>query len=301
MMRILNLSNQPSISRHHEDGYCFLPTQLYRYTHNTAGRPMQEWTDEERSGMHAAHSNSFTAWKDWINEAEHQGKGTFIKEHINWTIRPFAETNYLYTTDHAAKDVISNLTSIPESFLSTVRATFLIRHPALVAPSLVRVAMQNEGISEVLTISAEKTMQWESTYTWHVSLYRFLLSTSPHSSHDPKVTYPIILDASDLGDKALVRRYAAAVALDPDTVQFEWDGATSLEGMGRIEVVMKETLLKSKGLVLEKLARVEELDVKMLKEKWKEEFGEELGGRVGALVDNAREDYEWLWERRMKV
>jgi hypothetical protein len=98
-----------------------------------------------------------------------------------------------------------------------------------------------------------------------------------------------------------VRRYAAAVALDPDTVRFEWDGATSLEGMGRIEVVMKETLLKSKGLVLEKLARVEELDVKMLKEKWKEEFGEELGGRVGALVDNAREDYEWLWERRMKV
>jgi hypothetical protein len=301
VMRILNLPNQSSISRHHEDGYFFLPTQRYRYTHSTVGRPVQEWTDDERSGMDAAHADSFTAWKSWVNEVEPLGKGTYIKEHINWTIRPLAESNFLYKSNHIIKDANLNLTSISDSFLGTVHATFLIRHPALVVPSLVRVAVQNEGMSEVLTETAEKTMQWESTYAWHVSLYRFLVNISSHPSHDPEITFPIILDASDLANKALVRRYAAAVGLDADAVRFEWDAVTSFEDMNMMKVAMKETLLTSEGLVMEKLARVEEMDIDVLKGEWREEFGEDLGSRVRKLVEGAMEDYEWLWERRLKM
>jgi hypothetical protein len=301
VMRILNLPNQSSISRHHEDGYFFLPTQRYRYMHSTVGRPVQEWTDDERSGMDAAHADSFTAWKNWVNEVEPLGKGTYVKEHINWTIRPLAETNFLYKLDPVTKDADPNVTSIPDVFLKTVHATFLIRHPALVVPSLIRVAVQNEGMSEVLTETAEKIMQWESTYTWHVSLYRFLVNMSSHPSQDPEITFPIIFDASDLANKALVYRYTAAVGLDTDAVRFEWDAATSFEGMGMPEIAMKETLLKSEGLVLEKLAKVEEVDIDGLKGEWREEFGEELGDRVGRLVQGAMKDYEWLWERRLKI
>jgi hypothetical protein len=37
------------------------------------------------------------------------------------------------------------------------------------------------------------------------------------------------------------------------------------------------------------------------KEVWKNEFRHVLGERVARLVEGAMLDYEWLWERRMRV
>jgi hypothetical protein len=298
LIRILNLPNQPSISSHSSDGYFFLPTQLYRYTHHLAGRPVSSWTSTQRTGMDFALSSSFTSWKGFVDEANNQGKSTYIKEHINWLTRPIIETAYIHDAEYASETCNPNLTCIPNAFFRDVRATFLIRHPALVVPSLVRVALKNEGRDEVMTDAAEKTMMWESTYTWHVEMYRFLGKTP---SGDEEITFPIILDASDLADRMLVRKYAAAVGLDKDAVRFEWDVTGLKEGEMGMEERMKETLLKSEGLVLEKLARVEELDIEVLKGEWKEEFGVELGDRVARLVESAMGDYEWLWERRIKV
>jgi len=85
-------------------------------------------------------------------------------------------------------------------------------------------------------------------------LYKFLLASNqyPRQTSAPNVTYPIVLNASDLSNLKLVRRYAAAVGLDPDVVRFRWDSKEQ-EGIATMEARKKDTLMKSKGVVLEKL------------------------------------------------
>jgi hypothetical protein len=103
------------------------------------------------------------AWRDWINEAEHEGKGTFIKEHVDWMVRPHVESHFLHGdhNSHSHQEQPGfNLTCIPDHFLlSNVRPTLLIRHPALTFPSVIRTAIDNEGIDALLTSSAENTIR----------------------------------------------------------------------------------------------------------------------------------------------
>lgn len=303
--QLLNLPVQPSIIRHSRDGYFFLPALSYRYQHDTFGRPRDEWTGEEQKGMQYALQKSFDAWNDWVVAAEREGKGTFIKEHVNWTIEAEEESRHLYGEIDKKESVSLNPTCIPDAFLlDKVRPTFLIRHPALTFPSLFRTALDNEGQEALLTSSAEKATRWEATYHWHVTLYKFLIASKsyPSASHDPRIQYPIILDASDLAKRDVVCKYAEAVGLDPALVRFEWAAVSEQEQerLGKVEARMKDTLLKSNGVVLDKLQEVEAVDVEKEKEKWVGEFGEVLAKRLARLVEDAIRDYEWLLERRLR-
>jgi hypothetical protein len=196
-----------------------------------------------------------------------------------------------------------NPTSIPTPFLlHKIRPSFLIRHPAHTFPSLMRTAIDNEGVEAILSNSGEGSMRWEATYHWHVALYKFLVASDsyPCQTCDRCITYPIILDASDLSNAGLVRRYAAAVGLEPDVVRFEWN-VERLENMRKPDARMKDTLMMSTGVLMEKLQDVTGLDLEQEKENWKVEFGDILGKRVGWLVESAMVDYNWLHERRMRL
>ncbi|KAF1848825.1 uncharacterized protein K460DRAFT_364779 [Cucurbitaria berberidis CBS 394.84] len=300
--QLLNLPAQPSISRHPRDGYFFLPALSYRYKHDTFSRAIASWTVQEQTGMRNALQTSLDAWKAWIDQAEREGKGTFIKEHVNWMIATDAESHYLHEgrKDGEESTIAHNPTCVPDVFLlNNVRATFLVRHPALTFPSLLRSALDNEGVDQVLEESTENAMRWEATYHWHVAVYKFLTS-SPRASNTHR---PLILDASDLSNPDLVRKYAVAVGLDPELVRFEWDAVSSeeQERMGSVEARMKDTLLKSRGVVLGKLQSGDEVDVGRERENWSAEFGEVLGERLVRFVDGAMGDYEWLWDRRLRV
>lgn len=303
VIRLLDLPNQASIVRHQQYGYYFLPALMHRYQHDTFTRPIEEWSHNERSGMDAILRTCCDQWCEGLESAEHTaGKGTFTKEHIHWMIKPEIESQYIHGKSEVRKGKTANPTCIPTPFLlRRVRPTLLIRDPALTFPSLMRTAIDNEGLEALLTESSEKTMRWEATYHWHVSLYKFLLASNdyPRQTLDPNITYPIILDAYDLSDPDLVRRYATVVGLDPKVVRFQWD-AEGREGMADMEARMKDTLMKSNGVVLEKLKTVRSLQLEETELQWKVEFGNVLGARVARLVDDARADYEWLWERRTR-
>lgn len=302
--RLLDLPNQPSILRHTRDGYLFLPALSYRYEHESWSKPYEKWSEDEKDGMRVSLQNCYAAWSDWIAAANSASKGTYVKEHINWMIRPDVESSFIHDAESSgAGNILENPTCIPDSFfLHTVRPTFLIRHPALTFPSLMRTAIDNEGVGALLTESTERSMKWEATYSWHVAVYQFLVASGsyPRATHDRNTMYPIIVDASDLSEPLFVRRYAAAVELDPDVVKFEWD-VEEQDGVGTVEARMMDTLMKSRGVLMEKLKSTAKLILEGDKRKWKNEFGEVLGGRVAQLVDDAMADYEWLWARRMKI
>jgi hypothetical protein len=303
LTQLLNLPDQPNILRHPQDGYFFFPALRYRYQHSITTRSFTSLSDEERRGLFSALHTSFKALKEWAEKAEEEGKATYVKEHMSWMTKPSDESTYLHNKSSPSfgiADAVGSRTAIPDVFLlDRVRPTFLIRHPVLTFPSLMRTAIDNEGLESVLNPETEKMMQWECTYYWHIQLYKHLLTSEkyPRASAVEGITYPIVLDAGDLHAEELVSKYAEAVGLDPRVVRFEWDDAGS-EGMGKMEARMKDTLLGSRGVIAEKLA---DIDVETEKGKWKGEFGDALAERLIRLVEAAMGDYEWLYERRMRI
>lgn len=266
---------------------------------------------------------SVVDWKTWLEGAggkESTGRGTYVKEHVNWMIKPEIESFFLHTAIPAPMypdpgDKIerpANPTVIPDELWRRVRVTFLIRHPALTFPSALRTAIDNEGLEAVLSHKSEVVMRWECTFHWHVLLYQFLTSqpylsqvqgqapTSDIRTASADRVY--IVDASQLKNEMFVKTYAKLVGLDPSKVQTVWD-ATSQEEQGklhRVERRMKDTLLSSTHILPSKL---ESADVNVMVErtKWRVEFGSVLAGRLETLVADAMEEYEWLYERRLRV
>ncbi|OAL45672.1 hypothetical protein IQ07DRAFT_635502 [Pyrenochaeta sp. DS3sAY3a] len=338
---LLNLPAQPSLLAHPKDGYFYLPALLHRYEHDTFNKPPSAWTQDDRDAMREKSRTCFEAWEEWILKAESEGRGTLVKEHVNWMVDGEVEAGWLFDGDGGGRlgqhegsgygdgqdpeifqrDDTSSLagipsynhenpTSIPPSFLLknlNLNPTFLIRNPLLLIPSLFRTVRDNEGLSALLAPSTLNTLRWETTYTWHIRLYNFLLSypdAYPRASRVQDVTFPLIIDAADLGDPELVRKYAGAVGLDPGLVRYSWEaggGGQEAEGMGKVERRMKDTLLGSTGVVPGKLVGGGELGVERERGAWEEEFGVEGAEVLERLVREAMGGYEWLFERRLRV
>lgn len=302
---LLALPSQPSILAKSRDGYFFLPAISARFKYSTFARPVTYWTFEEKENLERALCQSALAWETWVATAEQDGRGTYVKEHINWMLRPSVESAFLHpdsvsaTTSKDTKQApiaesTQNPTTILDAFWLRLQATFLIRRPALTFPSTLRTAISNEGIETVLGEESEKVMQWECAYQWHVLLYRFLTSLALRSGQ-----VPVIIDASQLQDQDFVKQYAERVVLDPSLVRTSWD-AVAEEEQGKLRAVerrMKDTLLASSGIIASKLYS-QNIDVEAERKKWKLEFGPTLAQRLERLVHQAMIDYNWLYERR---
>lgn len=309
IIRLLNLPEQTSISRHATDGYFFVPTMMHRYFNDMATRFLSGWTPEQKITMNNVLNSCNTSFTQHIEAADAAGKETLIKEHIVWMTKYEVEEEFV---NHKSADDLQgcNPTCILDDFLlQHIQPTFLIRHPAHVVPSMLRAVIDNTSQEAVLDPTGERQLLRKVTFHWHVLLYKFYTHSNnrPRASCAKDVTYPIILDAADLGNEHLVKKYAKAVGLGESLLKFEWDGEEveenlgKMEGMDKIAARMKDTLTKSRGVVQGKLKAGRDLDVSTLKEEWKSEFGDVLAERVVRLVEAAMRDYEWLWERRLRV
>ncbi|KAF2441297.1 hypothetical protein P171DRAFT_434964 [Karstenula rhodostoma CBS 690.94] len=322
LLKLLNLPEQSSLYRHSNnlDGYIFLPAAAPRFRQSLPGKPIQDWTDGEKAALKDAMQSSFDDWLSLIEQGEKRGKSTFIKEHMNWMASPVAEAR-LYGHDESDSSTATqfrvhwkcqetndegdedNITCLPDAFLlKLIKPTFLVRHPALTFPSCLRTAIDNQGASAVL--DEEKIQQWECTYLWSLSLYTFYTKSAAkfdRQSFVDGVEYPIVLDAQDLGDEALVKKYAKAVGLDEDKVRFTWKPAEEKElgRLGKMDKRMRSTILASTGIEKGKL-QAGELDTETLEEEWRSEFGEVLSERLARLVNSNIEAYEALKSARLR-
>jgi hypothetical protein len=186
-----------------------------------------------------------------------------------------------------------NLTSMPDEFLLTWNPTFLIRHPAMVFPSLYRVCREDVG-SDGFQRPERKPMAPETTTKWVRSLYDFYAARFGEGS-----TWPIVLDADDvITHPALVERYAVLVGLDPDKLRFSWD-KTATDKMSKMEKLMMGTISASTRVDASKVAG--DIDIGREAVKWREEFGAEGAGELEQWVLEAMPDYQFLRERRLKL
>ena len=243
--------------------------------------------------MHDALALSFAAWEAWVHDARDEGKGTYVKEHVNWMVQPRTEEVVLHGGGQRSQ-AGGNPTAVPGKFWEGVRVTLLVRHPALVFASALRTAIDNEGMDVVMGDEGAAAMRWECTFRWHRMVHKFLGA----QGHEV-----VVVDAEDLDNVELVRGYAVAVGLDPELVRFEWEAATGEEqgGLDRVERRMKDTILRSTGIVTGKLKKEDGINLDAEMYGWRNEFGVVLAARLMGLVEAAMADYEWLRERRITV
>lgn len=315
LVRILALGDQPNLLSHEGGGYFFLPTvRLTMHLFRAAGQRLDEWTQEERMRLRESYQTCFEVLQKHAETAEAQGKDIFVKEHAPWLMEPVAETKWVFgehSTDKAPWTVKAspgqthspqNETVLPDEFLRTWLPTFLIRHPALVFPSIYRTCVDLEGSEVARTESRqhalEMTVHWSRTlYDW----YTRQLDTPVSSSDLDTTTWPIILDADDIMlEPELVLRYSKIVGLDPTRLKFSWAPASKeeLDKMVAPERRMLSTLSASAGIVEGKTST--NLDIDEEAKKWRAEFGEEEGAKMEKWVRAAIPDYQYMKAKRLR-
>jgi hypothetical protein len=118
--------------------------------------------------------------------------------------------------EDTAEPIRTNPTILPDSFMRSFTPIILIRHPARVLPSYIRV-IKVEGNSEWDQVATASSINFRCSR--HVfDYYRALCSTSD-------ATLPVVIDGDDLvnNTKGVVKKLCDAIGLDESLVTYEWE------------------------------------------------------------------------------
>ena len=330
LVRILNLEHQPALRAPDSETrpgekyeYFFVSTLPLRIT--LADRPSGDWSQDEHAQMKQYLQASADELRTRVESAEAQGNSVFVKEHLMWMLPPEAEDLVkgganrdssfwkvqfpqqepvggvikLHDKEDGESLGVRNETVLSDSFLRTWTPTFLIRHPALVFPSLYRTSVDLEG-REGTKKNSKGMFRLEMTFRWSRSLWEWY---NKEWERGKTASPPIILDADDIIlHPRVVTKYCDLVGLDAEKCRFEWERASAEEegNLNFIEKRMKSSLLSSTGIIQQgKVASG--LDIEQEAHKWSEEFGGEEAKKIADWVAIATADYEFLKERKLAV
>ncbi|RGP76740.1 hypothetical protein FLONG3_5180 [Fusarium longipes] len=309
LVKMLNLDEQGVRPAHH-GGYFFLPTVGKHFLVDQ--KPIENWTEEENNALDSVIQKCSQRFQDHIAAAEQEGQKLFVKEHSIMLNHPRVENHYINgskesrTIDEATPLSIRgipeptrsrlNLTLFPDEFLKTWNPTFLIRHPALMIPSLYRTCqgeMEYNGIKR----PRQEPCATELTMRWHRTLYEFYAEYFANDS-----VWPIVLDADDImTSPELVSKYAKLAGLDDSKVRRSWEKAGDKE-VNKLHVVeqrMLSSINASTTIDNSKVAGNIDIDEEVA--KWTNEFGEEEAKKLEKWVRDALPDYEFMHAKRMRV
>jgi hypothetical protein len=312
LVKILNLDAQ-NVRPSEHGGYFFLESAMKRFTfHDT---PMSTWKTEDREDVYAAQQASFDKLQEHIAAAEKEGQRVFVKEHAfvmndayfesQYTFGPDAVTGepgtlVAHGIDHPTRSAL-NLTALPDEFLKTWRPTFLIRHPAMMLPSLYRTSVKDVvgdfKINGRPVRPNNAPMKAEVTMKWIKTLHSFYTA---HFGEDSD--WPIVLDADDIMlNPGIVTKYASLAGLDPEKLRFEWEEVSEeqLQSMPPPNRVMLSFINKSRGIDKGKVAGAIDIDAEAA--KWRVEFGEQGGRNLEQWVRDAMPDYLALHAKRLRL
>ncbi|RHZ64672.1 hypothetical protein CDV55_104990 [Aspergillus turcosus] len=276
-----------------------------------------------------------------ISSARDEGKIFFAKEHAAWFVNPAAFGKMMHDGDRSSGDdsaagkaddyyslfpvrvssdygpsqtFSSTETVLPDEYLRTWQLAFIIRHPALVCPSMYRAHRALKKLypigSSTSNGMSRRFLRLSVSLRWTRMLYDWCVSQEGQAP-------PIILDANDLiHNQSSVVKFCEPTGLNPAALKFEWesvcaegkawsgDGAAPQDRASKqhstsqeAHAIMRSTLMGSSGVVKEKAPKV--VDVASEAEKWKHEFGDEEASFILEIVREVMPDYEFLRQRRL--
>ncbi|UPL02781.1 hypothetical protein LCI18_013715 [Fusarium solani-melongenae] len=298
LVRILNFEGQGARPIK-SSGYFWLPSIPKRYA--VQGKPMSEWTTEEKKDIDEVEQQCFDNLLDYINKAEIECQLVLFKEHALLLNHPFFESEFAHGkgTTIGEPTVLGsgtrsslNKTVLSDEFLKTFKPTFLIRHPALSLASMYRAAR-----SDVFGRTDKQPSIIERSSIWNRTLFDFY-----EADHNNSGERPLVLDADDMmTSPELMSKYARLAGLDPDKLVFSWERASQeeLSSMSAMARMMLSSLSASDSVNLDKVAG--NLDIAKEAAKWRAEFGDEDGSKLESWVRAAMSDYEYIRSKRLNI
>lgn len=130
-------------------------------------------------------------------------------------------------------------------------------------------------------------------------LYEWYVTRQSQKEDSPEV---LIIDADDvMHNRAVVEKMCALVGFDVRKLQYNWEAKTGeeLRKEHPIEKIFKGTLIESQGIVEGKDSKG--LDLTVERTKWVAEFGEDMASLLGSAAEDAMQEYQYLWERRLRA
>lgn len=308
LVKMLNLDAQ-GVRPSRNGGYFFLPSMVKHCM--IANKPMDAWTEEEHAKVNEMTQECVDCFYDHIIAAEREKQTIFVKEHAMMLNNPFIEAQHVHCTTmdipgeprslpvngftNPTRSPL-NLTLLPDEFLKTWNPTFLIRHPAMMLPSLYRTCLEDFELNGFRRPKSEP-MVVETTMKWIRTLYDFYDDYFAESS-----VWPIVLAADDIMTcPELVSKYAQLAGLDGDKIRLTWDtaGQETLDKLHHIEQRMLSSINASTKINTKKVAGKINIDDEVV--KWKCEFGEEGAKNLEKWVREAMPDYTFLHSKRLRL
>ncbi|KAI9713514.1 MAG: hypothetical protein M1820_000896 [Bogoriella megaspora] len=322
-VKILSLQNQPDVLTKDMGGYFFLPAFMTIDEHKLHSKHVDDWTEEERSGVKCQYQAGFDQLQGYVNRARSEHKILFVKEHANLMANPMKQSQYIWDRESTHEDQwrlqvpqsldiqpqysTLNDSVLPDHLLRQIQPTFLIRHPALVFPSNYRVEISKKGRVAAAATKRE-ALDITMSMRWSRQLYDFYM-TKPQLTLTKSRSQPVIIDAYDVinAPQQLFPRFCTLTGLDPSKLTFNWK-RTSDETRSRVcratspaAASYLSTIWASEGIIKEKAIDCpEEIDIGLEAVKWREEFGEAEARKLEEWVRRAMPDYMYMWERRLK-
>jgi hypothetical protein len=249
-----------------------------------------------------------------------QGKTPFIKEHAFTIMKaetisqnlsqprqfmksPHIESRTAREQEAVAKntdnDAINgkggNPTMLPTHFLRGVTPIFLIRHPALVFDSILRVSGPTMGVQV-----EDEDFPVDASLRWLRVLYDWFAKSAVNGD------IPIVLNADEIMiHPTIVEKVCGQLRLNPTGVRFEWDPVppSIIEGQSSYRRQFFSTIQSSSGVRLDKCSapQGQELDLDVMTAKWQEVYGSEAAASLRSFVDAAMPDYEYLCRCELRV
>ncbi|EEB95361.1 hypothetical protein MPER_05680, partial [Moniliophthora perniciosa FA553] len=181
---------------------------------------------------------------------------------------------------------IPNPTFLPDRLLKTLTPVFIIRHPARVIPSYLRVSEPFGGTvfdddAPLFLVFKWQRMMFDFYKAWY-SCTEGAKSAGPGGEN-----LPIVIDGDKLvnDSEQQIHKLCRLLGLDPSPIQFSWearDGFENLAYAAFLSTIGKSTG-DSKPLVLEDQAK-----------KWATQWDDATVQEMKRRAENAMEDYEYM-------
>jgi hypothetical protein len=189
----------------------------------------------------------------------------------------------------------SNPTVLPTQFLRSVTPVLLIRHPALVFESILRVSGPTMGVRV-----DDEDFPVDASFRWLRILHDWFSKAAVNAVD------PIVLNADEIiGHPTIVERLCEKLQLSATGVRFEWDPvpASIIEGQSSYRQHFFSTIQNSCGPQIDKhsAAQGQEIDLDSMTAKWQGVYGAEAAATLRSFVDDAMPDYEYLCTRELRV
>ena len=184
--------------------------------------------------------------------------------------------------------VPANPTVLPTSFLLTMSPVCLFRHPAPMFESYYRAAVR-AGLS--ISIHDED-FPVNTSLRWIRLLHDWYLSIGD---------VPVTIEADDLmNEDSVMPKFCKALGLDPKYLQTQWDKIPKEKKarQGIMVTSFQQTMQNSTGKIRSK-RRDAEIKNDQERERWANEFGEEVAAALYRAVEDAMPDYMYLRSKRL--